>query len=142
MDAKTAAAAANAGHWARAGRRRAVASPKTCNRIEPAVKLPSRLHSISSTRCSSIPTCGSFRWAHVGAESASPRRDRGVVIQPASQTFDEAVELIDESATRISHVVQTRDHRADPLDSHRHRAHQPVIVHVEGGGAGGTIPGE
>ncbi len=45
------------------------------------------------------PTCGSFRWAASGwcrRPCQSGVMIDGVVIAPASQTFDEAVELIDE----------------------------------------------
>lgn len=66
VDAKIVAAAANAGHWAELAGGGQVTEEIFGNRIEQMAGCSSRAAPISSTRCSSIPTCGSFRWAASG----------------------------------------------------------------------------
>ena len=145
VDAKIVAAAANAGHWAElAGGGQVTEADLRQARRRTADAARAAAARSSSTRCSSTPTCGSCRSAASGwcRRPASPApRSTALVVSAGIPDLEEAVELIDElNAVGITHVVfkpGTVEQIRSVIRIAAEVPTKPVIVHIEGGRAGG-----
>ena len=144
VDAKIVAAAANAGHWAELAGGGQVTEEIFDGRIAELTSCSSRAAPSSSTRCSSTRTCGSCRWAESGwcRRPVSPvRRSTASCVSAGIPELEEAVELIEElNSVGISHVVfkpGTVEQIKSVIKIAAEVPDKDVIVHIEGGRAGG-----
>ena len=145
VDAKIVAAAANAGHWAELAGGGQVTEEIFDNRIaELHARCSSRAARSSSTRCSSTRTCGSCRSAASGwcrRPASRARRSTASSSAPASPTSKRpSSSSTSSTSVGITHVVfkpGTVEQIRSVIRIAAEVPTKPVIVHIEGGRAGG-----
>jgi fatty acid synthase, bacteria type len=144
VDAKIVAAAANAGHWAELAGGGQVTEQIFNDRIEELTTLlePGRAIQFNSLFLDPYLwklQVGGKRLVQKARQSGAPID--GVVVSAGIPDLDEAVELIDElNSVGISHVVfkpGTIDQIKSVIKIAAEVPAKPVIVHIEGGRAGG-----
>ncbi|WP_102142350.1 type I polyketide synthase [Mycobacterium hubeiense] len=144
VDAKIVAAAANAGHWAELAGGGQVTEPIFNNRIEELTKLLEPGRAIQFNTLFLDPylwklQVGGKRLVQKARQSGAPID--GVVISAGIPDLEEAVEIIDElNNVGISHVVfkpGTVEQIRSVIRIAAEVPTKPVIVHIEGGRAGG-----
>jgi len=144
VDAKIVAAAANAGHWAELAGGGQVTEPILRNRIEELTGLlePGRTFQFNALFLDPYLwklQVGGKRLVQKARQSGAPID--GLVISAGIPDLEEAVELIDELGTvGISHVVfkpGTVEQIRSVIRIATEVSTKPVIMHIEGGRAGG-----